>query len=236
MNAGEYQLVGLTDDLSQVSTVEDIIDLVEFRFGEAKDPYGQISNYDGDTPIIVSDVVNQVNSSEEQEKALYNIVSEQPADKIKTVEFELSVAKENEHIVRKFQKESASTVISYYNVEETPTEQRLQNIISNCSQYGDIAKIVVRAETETDALSLLQCLNAASRQGIDVAGYALGDIGKHTRVISIFYGAQMAYAPIAGYEGSSDTEEIDLRLLQNLLKTLINSESATLIDELQGKF
>lgn len=235
MNAGEYQLVGLTDDLTQVSNVADTADFIQFQFDEAKSPYEQIYNYEAEIPLIVSNITKQIKCANERRNPLLDLIAGPAGSKVEMLEFKLATAEENKKIVDGFREKGVDTVISYYNFEETPGEAELQKQITNCSRFGDVAKIVVSAERETDALLLLQCLNTASRQGIDVAGYARGNIGKHTRIISVFYGAQMAYAPIAGYEGCSSTEEIDLLVLDDLLDTIINSESATLIDELDGK-
>ncbi|TVT77692.1 type I 3-dehydroquinate dehydratase, partial [Haloferax volcanii] len=79
-----------------------------------------------------------------------------------------------------------------------------------------VAKLVVTAEEKTDSLALLQSFNTASERGMRVTGYALGEIGRHTRVIGVFYGASIAYAPIVSDERAPN--DIDLEKLSNLVE------------------
>lgn len=129
-----------------------------------------------------------------------------------------------------------NTIVSYYDLDRTPKKDDLQRIILECDGYGDLTKIVVFAEEEKDTLCLLQCLTTSSYKNIDISGYSLGDVGKHTRVISAFYGSQMVYAPITTNSSEYNTMEVNLQKVENILNMIRNAESIELMNQLQGKF
>ncbi|RDI70169.1 type I 3-dehydroquinate dehydratase [Halopelagius longus] len=77
------------------------------------------------------------------------------------------------------------SVSSYHDFEQTPRNEGLRRIITDCDSYGDLVKVVVFAENEQDTLSFLHCLNTASHRGVVIAGDSCGDVGKHRRVINL---------------------------------------------------
>lgn len=223
----------MTDDLTQVSEASDIADYIEFRVGSAKDPNRQLSAYSEALPLILSPRSNNGNSELLQSDEVEKIVSAASTESIEMVELTLEDAERSNGVIKRLRDQDLQLTISHYDYNETPPKSELMKIISNCREYGDLVKIAIFAEKEEDALLLLECLNDASRQGTEIAGYALGEVGRHTRVISSFYGSKLAYAPI---RSTPESGTISLKQLADLLDTVANAEDIELMDGLQGNF
>ncbi len=137
-------------------------------------------------------------------------------DAVEMVDVELRTLRECEWLRDELREHDVELIVSHYDRQKTLQKSELSVIIPKCIEYGDVAKLVVAAEEKSDSLALLQSFNAASERGVRVTGYALGDIGRHTRVIGVFYGASIAYATIVKDERAQD--DIDLGTLSNLLE------------------
>ncbi|AKU06723.1 type I 3-dehydroquinate dehydratase [Haloferax gibbonsii] len=215
MGADAYALAGVTDTLTEATAAEGIADFVEFRMDGADRPLDALGEYEGALPLVVSNRPEWAGGTAGESERLETLAAAAAFDAVEMVDVELRTIRECEWLRDELRGHDVELIVSHYDRRETPQKSELNRIISECNTYGDVAKLVVFAEEKTDSLSLLQSFNAASERGVRVTGYALGDIGRHTRVIGVFYGASIAYAPVVSDERGPN--DIDLRKLSNLL-------------------
>ncbi|MDR3329048.1 MAG: type I 3-dehydroquinate dehydratase [Prevotellaceae bacterium] len=90
-------------------------------------------------------------------------------------------------------------IVSYHNFEETPALTELRRVGGCCRRQGaDVVKLVTTARAKQDCARLLS-LYGEDNSGSLVA-FAMGSIGKITRVACLYLGAPFTYAAAA--EGS----------------------------------
>ena len=111
------------------------------------------------------------------------------------VDLELSAGPE---AIRELLKVSRTTklILSYHNFEKTPKEDYLKNKIKEMVEMGAvIGKVVCMAKEVEDGLRLLALIPWA-RECFDIPlmAFAMGPLGKWTRVVSVLVGAPFAYA------------------------------------------
>lgn len=86
---------------------------------------------------------------------------------------------------------NCDAIISYHNYKKTPDVEELYGILKECFEYGaDIAKIVTTARTNLDNSKILTLYNYPGR----IIAFCMGDLGKLTRVIVPFMGAEFTFA------------------------------------------
>jgi 3-dehydroquinate dehydratase-1 len=82
-------------------------------------------------------------------------------------------------------------IISYHNYELTPELEELEQIMKNCFNQGcDIAKIVTLVRVNRDNSKLLSLYKSPGR----LIAFGMGDLGKITRIVAPFLGAEFTYA------------------------------------------
>ena len=236
MNNIEYEVVGVTRDLSSVSKSVEEADYIEFQLDKAEDSLQQLSEYDGRLPLIVSNRPEWAGGSASESNRLEKLLAAAASESVKMVEIDLETVRNEEWIVEELRENHVDVIVAYYDFEKTPKKSDLQELILDCDEYGDISKVSVFANEREDALLLLECLNEASQRGIRVTGVSLGELGQHTRAIGVFYGVELCYAPIE-LDGESKYGEMELDQLVELLETTVHGgDHVELIDQLKGKF
>lgn len=237
MEKPEYELVGVTRDLSVGHELKTDVDFLELQTEKAENLIEQISNYAGSIPLIVSYRYLDSESLDEGQNYLDYLLQASRYGCVDKVELELWVVRENEWIIDELRQNEVDIIVSYNNLEETPPKSDLQQIIEECSKFGDIAKVSAFANSRGDCLTLLNCLNSASESGLTVAGYSLGKTGQHTRVISIFYGSKFCYGHITIDEEGKKQGQIELDQLTDLIEMSVHGgDHVELMDILRGKF
>ncbi|MDS0293688.1 type I 3-dehydroquinate dehydratase [Halogeometricum luteum] len=229
MDVDECRLVGVTDDLGAAADADALADYVEFRLGSAENPRAQLSNYTEAVPLVLSPRAATREGDALDPDEVASIAAAAPPGTVETVEIEAAHAADRPDVLERLRELGVQLLISSYDEEKTPPRGELKRTIAECRKYGDLVKIVVRVEDEGDALTLLECLNDASKDGVSVAGYGSGAAGRHTRVISAFYGSRLVYAPIRPDECSG---EISLKQLGNVLDTITNTNGIECESEL----
>ena len=234
MDKPQYDLVGVTMDLSKVVDLETTPDYVEFRIDSSANPLEQLSEYGGSIPLIVSCGSGSGNS-DERDACLEPLVQASKFKIVEKVDLRLEAVSDVAHVLDDFHENDVEIIISYYNYDNTPNESELLQVIEEGGEHGDIVKIVTFANDPGDAVTLLRALSSATESGQMVAGYALGDIGRHTRTMGPFYGSKLCY----GWVEDSDVEpgEIKLGHLDELLDSAIHGgDHVELIESLEMKF
>lgn len=225
-----YDIVGTTDDLSDEPLAREYADYVELRMDEATAPVNQLTEYDGELPLIASNRPEWAGGAASESTRLEKLLAAASSDAVEMVEIDLETIRNEEWLIDELRENEVDVIVAYSDFEQTPAKPELQDLILDCHEYGDISKVSVFAEEREDALLLLDCLNAASQSDIRVCGVSLGELGQHTRVIGVFYGSELCFAPIR-LDGEPESGEIGLPQLASLLETTVHGgDHVELID------
>lgn len=114
------------------------------------------------------------------------------------IDIELSTDRDKRDIIVKAAKKCGITVIiSAHDFSKTPAAREMKSTLEEAFLAGaDIAKLAVMPHSMRDILDLLEVTLDASDAGWAVCTIAMGELGKHTRVIAPFYGSVLTYASV----------------------------------------
>lgn len=108
----------------------------------------------------------------------------------------------------------ALAIVSYHDFEKTPPKKEMLDILSQCHEKGDVAKLAVMPRSLGETLALLEVTLKAKRP---VCTIAMGDIGRHSRIVAPLYGSLLTYGyvrkPVAPGQMRVDEIAEGLRLL-----------------------
>lgn len=91
----------------------------------------------------------------------------------------------------------AKIVLSHHDYNQTPKLSTLKSIRARLERHGpNISKIVTTARTSLDNLIILQLLDKKESNGSAIVGFAMGEAGVWSRIMSPFYGAAFTYASL----------------------------------------
>ncbi|HEY9205638.1 MAG TPA: type I 3-dehydroquinate dehydratase [Candidatus Methanoperedens sp.] len=128
------------------------------------------------------------------------------------VDIELCAMK-RDTVVKRAKSAGKTVIISTHDFQRTPDYDKMMDIIRESFAVGaDIAKLAVMPASLDDVLRLL---NVTLHAEGAVCTIAMGEIGRHSRVIAPIYGSVMTY----GYVGTA-TAPGQLRV--DVLKTILN--------------
>ncbi|UCH13377.1 MAG: type I 3-dehydroquinate dehydratase [Bacteroidales bacterium] len=114
---------------------------------------------------------------------------------------------------------NCDVVISYHNYENTPDLEVLKIILKNSFEFGaDIAKIVATAITNIDNAKILSLYNYPGR----IIAFCMGNMGKITRIIAPFMGAEFTYAAMDEGEATA-AGQIKYSNIKNIIQNIENS-------------
>lgn len=119
-----------------------------------------------------------------------------------------------------FAKENnCDVIISYHNHDETPSNNTLRKIVNDCYFFGaDVAKIATQVTELKDVANVLSFYDTDKR----MVSIGMGELGKITRVMALFLGAEFSFAAPDGGEktapGQLTVSELEKYVEQ--LKTL----------------
>jgi len=107
-------------------------------------------------------------------------------------------------------------ILSYHNYEETPELEELETIIKNCFAQGcDVVKIVTLVRVNRDNSKILSLYRHPGR----LIAFGMGDLGKITRIVAPFLGAEFTYAAMD--EGDSTAPgQIRYTLLKEFIASI----------------
>jgi 3-dehydroquinate dehydratase-1 len=106
------------------------------------------------------------------------------------IEFESADDYRNE-IIAFAHKHNCDVIISYHNYDCTPGLDHLRKIVAESFQKdADVIKIATMVRTNNDNASILSLYNIPGR----VIAFGMGNLGKITRIVAPFLGAEFTYA------------------------------------------
>lgn len=216
-----FTLAASTADLSELTDEITGADAVEFRMDLANRPLKQLESYSGDLPIIATNRAEWEGGDAPDEGRLHAlaVAAENPA--VDAVDFELRSLEKNENAdafdtVRAL---DVSIIASVHDFDRTPSGSQIARLLFSACQYGDVGKIAVTATTRADVLTLLSITHQFDTMGLTVATMAMGERGKHSRVVAPLYGSKIGYAPIRSAAATAPGQ-FDLETLRQLISAL----------------
>lgn len=225
MNLDRFTLAATTNNLTREKHVREWADVVEFRMDSAEDPITQLSEYDGELPIIATNRGQWFGGEAHDTGRLDTLFEAAKFDAVQMVDIELETARGTSWVLEAFQKEDVGLIISFHEFDSTPDLPTLKAIFEDCARYGDIAKVATYANDHTDALNMIQAVNDATKNGLRVAGISMGEIGRHTRAVAPLYGSKLGYAPLKSDKSEYAPGQIPIDELAFLIKALrVNDE------------
>ncbi len=127
------------------------------------------------------------------------------------VDIEMDTEEDLREKVMEYAKDNGcSVIISKHNFDGTPILNDLIEIMEEQMNMGaDIGKIVTYAKDPHDCHTIFDLLIHADEVGFDLVAFAMGELGRKTRVIAPMYGAPFMYAcihePVADGQLDVDT-------------------------------
>jgi 3-dehydroquinate dehydratase-1 len=112
-----------------------------------------------------------------------------------------------------------TVVASTHDFEATPSRERLDDLLAEAAERGDVGKLATTARDRSDTLALLSATHAATTAGRTVATMAMGAPGSHTRAVAPLYGSRIGYAPVDAADATAPGQ-YDLATLSSLVATL----------------
>jgi 3-dehydroquinate dehydratase I len=99
-------------------------------------------------------------------------------------------------------KAGAKCLISYHDLKGTPSESSLTEIVNRQTAAGaDICKVITTARDFADNLVLLRLIRHFS--STKIVAFAMGELGKPSRILSPLAGSYFTYASLAGGKESA---------------------------------
>lgn len=115
----------------------------------------------------------------------------------------------------------AELLISYHNLDETPSLETMQDIVEKQLSVGaDICKVVTTARSFADNIAVLQLISYYP--DIKIVAFAMGPQGYLSRVLSPFVGGYFTYASVEeGRESAAGQMTIsDLKSIYQLMEDM----------------
>ncbi len=171
------------------------LDLLNFSdFGEAKKTIERIK-VNTNLPCIATNRLQsdggKWTGSEEERIALLTDV----LPFIEAVDIELSAdEKQRSKFISAAKAAGVTVIVSAHDFNATPSIENMK-IILNCAHEAgaDIAKLAVMAQSRQDVLNVLQ---ATADMDKPVCTIAMGELGKHSRIVAPCYGSRLTYGAI----------------------------------------
>ncbi|MFH1256547.1 MAG: type I 3-dehydroquinate dehydratase [Candidatus Diapherotrites archaeon] len=137
------------------------------------------------------------------------------------VDLEFSALKNStaKKILRK--KGNAKVILSYHNFKKTPARKELKKLFERMIRVkgADILKIVTYAKNPMDTLAILGLLRLAKKAKKPSIIFAMGEKGRHTRMLSMLEGAFLGFASLSKDKASAQGQ-LDAKKLSLMLKKL----------------
>ena len=111
------------------------------------------------------------------------------------VDIDLGTPKQTE-LIGKLRELGAKTIVSFHDFEKTPPISKLERILEQEIDLGaDVCKIITTAKTVNDNLTALNLVSEACKK-VKIVCFAMGELGKHSRLVSPVFGAFFTFASL----------------------------------------
>jgi 3-dehydroquinate dehydratase type I len=195
--------------LKNVEMAEIRLDLTEFNLNDIKKIFSRHNK-------LIATHRPDKHSDEDRMKNLKAAIK--AGAKYLDLEYESNENYRNE-LIKFAHSNNCDVIISYHNYKFTPDSEVLKIILKNCFDFGaDIAKIVATAITNIDNSKILSLYNYPGR----IIAFCMGNMGKITRIIAPFMGAEFTYAAMDEGEATA-AGQIKYSDIRNIIQKIENS-------------
>jgi len=125
-------------------------------------------------------------------------------------------APQRETVISEARRLEKTVIVSAHDFKRTPPPAELKRILEEEQAVGgDISKLAVTPQRPRDVLNLLEAgLNAS----FPVCIIAMGDLGRHTRVIASLYGSRLTYASV---DEAMAPGQLRIDRVREIMKTIL---------------
>ena len=221
MDFSGFVLAAATADLADEPQARDHADAVEFRLDLADDPEAQLDGYAGELPLIATNRAEWEGGEAADAGRLDLLATAIDHPGVEAIDVELQSIEDGEadNLVDRAREAGVTVIASSHEFERTPPVPNLNDRLRRSAAAGDIGKLAVMAEGPGDVLALLEATWEQSTAGNPVATMAMGEAGRHSRVICPLYGSRVGYAPVST-DDSTAPGQFGLATLRSLIETL----------------
>lgn len=114
------------------------------------------------------------------------------------------------------------TLFSYHNFDGLPSEDNLLKLILEMKKVGvKKAKIVCMCRTLEESFNLLKLIFFAKKEGIELIAFGMGEKGRLSRILSLFYGSPFTYVVLSKKEAVAPGQ-LDIRSAIKVYRAIKN--------------
>ena len=115
---------------------------------------------------------------------------------VEAIDIELSTdADQRSKLIDAAKAAGVTVIVSAHDFNATPSVEEMKKTLTSAHDLGaDIAKLAVMAQSNQDVLDLLQVTADMDKP---VCTIAMGELGKHSRIVAPCYGSRLTYGVIA---------------------------------------
>ncbi|AKH97123.1 type I 3-dehydroquinate dehydratase [Halanaeroarchaeum sulfurireducens] len=227
MDFDGFVLAASTGDLSEESAAREHADALEFRMDLAEDPLAVLDDYSGTLPLLVTNRPRwEGGERADDPDRIDELLEAMAVEAVEAVDVELdALTDDTDHqdateVLAAARTGDVSTVVSTHDFDGTPPMNELADSLGHVCSLGDVGKLAVTAEHTGEVLDLLRVTYEFSRADERVATMAMGQPGRHSRVVAPLYGSSIGYAPVDPAEATAPGQ-YDLAQLRTLVDALL---------------
>ncbi|WP_335999915.1 type I 3-dehydroquinate dehydratase [Halorientalis halophila] len=222
MDFESFVLAAATADLGDEPAAREHADAVEFRLDLADEPLAALDAYDGELPLIATNRADfEGGEAADDADRLAALRTAVEYDFVEAVDVELQTAADGDGdlVIEHAREHDAAVIVSTHDFATTPDPPKLRQLLDRACDYGDVGKLAVTARSPDDVLELLAATRASVAGGDRVATMAMGEPGRHSRVVAPLYGSKIGYAPVDPADATAPGQ-YDLATLRRLVDDL----------------
>ncbi len=137
------------------------------------------------------------------------------------VDIEIETKEElKQKVLKKARENNCKVIISMHDFKKTPSMEKMLEIMHKEKEQGaDIGKVVTFANSTEDCHRILYLLLEAKKKKFPLVAFAMGKLGRFTRIAALLYGAPFTYASVGRKAGSGQLSVTAMRkVMEELVK------------------
>lgn len=183
-------------DLIQKAEVQNV-DFIEIRLDYLKDydRINEISSYSKIPLIATNKSIKQHGIFSGTESERQKTLVEAAKNGFDFVDIDLGTRNQAK-LISNMHNYGAKVIVSFHDFKKTPSLLELNTILNEMiDSQADICKIITTAQSMKDNLIALNFVSDASKK-IKIVCFAMGEFGKHSRLVSPLFGAYFTFASL----------------------------------------
>lgn len=197
MDFEEFVLAASSPDLDDIDVASEVADAFELRLDLADTGLEGLERPRALPVLVTNRLAEEGGDAPPTESRLDTLCRAVERPAVEAVDIELSAVESGEgsRVVDRARAHGVSVVVSTHYFDGTPDSDTMRETLARADGLGDVAKLAVTATDRSDVLDLLAVTQQATANGETVATMAMGEPGRHSRVVAPLYGSRIGYAP-----------------------------------------